>query len=223
SPERIVSDMVGQRPDGYRPHAIVTLRHRVILAIDLANRDHFPGVRSTEAQREGLVGIDLRGVDTATAASASSRRRCRRLSCRGSRRSCGRLTGTLQAQRRKNHDTQECSSNHLVPRVTGIGGQCNRFHHTRRNTTVRLQRYMVLRAEEVKEGLAASRATFTAETEFARKQYLCLLCSLCGETSPFPRDNSVTSKPADQQFPLVNHLGRQVVVQLDEYFLLVHD
>jgi len=33
---------------------------------------------------------------------------------------------------------------------------------------------MVLRAEEVTEGLAASRATFTAEeTEFARKQYLC--------------------------------------------------
>src|SRR5579859_7788762 len=58
------------------PHAIVSLGHGVVLAVNLADHDDFPGVGRAEAQRDGVVRIHLRRYHCgSTSAAATTGRR----------------------------------------------------------------------------------------------------------------------------------------------------
>ncbi len=75
--ELVVVDVGRERPDLHFPDAVLVLRHRVGLAIELADERDLFGIRGAVAERDRLVRIDFGRDDrrpTASAATALRRR-----------------------------------------------------------------------------------------------------------------------------------------------------
>jgi hypothetical protein len=79
--ELVVVDVRRERPDRHRPDAVVAFRHRMCLAVELADDGHFLGVRGAEAERHRAIRADLgrdhRRPAPSAAASLTLRRRGR--------------------------------------------------------------------------------------------------------------------------------------------------
>ena len=122
--ELVVVDVGRERADRHRPDAVLAFRHRVGLAVELADERDFLRVRRAEAQRHRLVGMDLGRDDRRAAASAAStlrRWRCPRLSCRR----ClprGRLRADRANREHRGHQPIASTScvKHLIPSVLSV-------------------------------------------------------------------------------------------------------